>query len=405
MAESKLKHDIRQDFPLLHDRSIVYLDSAATSQKPKAVLDAQRRFYETSNANVHRGVHRLSVAATESFEAARAAIAAFINAEPEEIVFVRNATEGINLFARSWGAANVRPNELIALTTMEHHSNIVPWQQLAQARGCDIAYVPFIKESGELDLEQLGLVLEKKPKLLSLTHVSNVFGTVTPMAEVVAKAHVAGTLVLVDACQSAPHIALDVKKLGCDALVFSGHKTLGPMGVGVLYVRKKLLEIMPPFLSGGEMIKTVTLDRATYNDVPHRFEAGTPDVAGAIGVATGLRYLQNIGMEVVEAHVRELTDYAVRKLATLPYVKLLNKSANRLGLVSFTVDGVPAHDVASLLDEKGVCVRSGHHCAMPLHAELGIEQSVRASFSIYNVREDVDALIEALEHCRKVFFR
>jgi cysteine desulfurase/selenocysteine lyase len=397
--------EVGKDFPILsrkvHGKRLVYLDSAATSQKPESVLDAERAYYETMNANVHRGVHTLSAEATEAYENARKKVAAFINSSPEEIIFTRNATEGINLVSKTFGMANLKRGDLIVLTVMEHHSNIVPWQQLANERGALLAFVD-IDGRGVLDQQQYLSFLKKKPKIVVFTQISNVLGTLNPVKEMTRRAHDAGAVVLVDACQSVSHTAIDVKDIGCDFLVFSGHKMLGPTGIGALYGRKELLEHMPPFLVGGDMIREVTLSKSTWNDVPHKFEAGTPNVAGAIGLAAAVDYLQTYGMDKVAGHVRTLTDYALRQLKKVPGISILG-SDDRIGLVSFVMEGIPPHDVASILDDHGVAVRSGHHCAMPLHARLGLESSVRASFQIYNTKEDIDVLVDALLHCRKVF--
>jgi cysteine desulfurase/selenocysteine lyase len=397
--------DVRKDFPILtqkvNGKRLVYLDSAATSQKPKQVLNAERRYYETMNANVHRGVHTLSAKATDAYENARKTVASFIHADAEEIVFVRNATEGINLVARSWGAQNIKRGDMIVLTVMEHHSNIVPWQELAKRMGAVLAFVD-VDSQGRLDQQQYLAFLKKNPKLVAFTHLSNVLGTLNPVKEMTRRAHDAGAVVLIDACQSVPHMAVDVQDIGCDFLVFSGHKMLGPMGIGVLYGKRKWLESMPPFLVGGDMIREVTLSNSTWNDVPHKFEAGTPNVAGAVGLAAAIDYLQAYGMEKVARHVLLLTDYALLQLRKVPGISILG-SYDRVGLISFVMKGIPSHDVASLLDDQGIAVRSGHHCAMPLHKRLGLESSVRASFQIYNTEEDIDALVDALLHCREVF--
>ncbi len=401
---------VRQQFPLLqrtvNGKRLVYLDSAATSQKPVSVLDAERTFYQTLNANVHRGVHTLSVKATEAYENARATVAKFINTDTDQIVFVRNATEAINLVARTWARQNVKNGDMIVLTQAEHHSNIVPWQELAKEAGARIGYVR-VDENGVLRQDDLAELLQHKPKLFAFTHVSNVLGTINPAKDMIRKAHAAGALVLLDAAQSVPHMAVDVDDLDCDFMVFSGHKMLGPMGIRVLYGRKKLLERMPPFLVGGDMIREVALEGSTWNDVPQKFEAGTPNVAGAIGLAKAIENLNNIGMKDVEAHERHLTTYALQRLAAVPGITVLgpNDPSQRLGVLPFVVEGIPAHDVASLLDDQGIAVRSGHHCAMPLHRALGIEASCRVSFYVYNTVEDVDALIDGLRHCQEVFGR
>ena len=401
--------DVREDFPILahkiNGHRLVYLDSAATSQKPRHVLDAERDFYEHNNANVHRGVHSLSERATADYEGARQRVAGFINAISEEIVFVRNATEGINLVASSWAASNLKKGDIIVLTVMEHHSNIVAWQRVAADVGAKIEYVPLSENNGTLDPIQYAKLLQKKPKLVAFTHMSNVLGTVNPAKQMIADAHAAGAIVLLDACQSIPHMPIDVQDLDCDFLVFSGHKMLAPTGIGVLFGRRELFESMPPFLVGGDMIKEVTLKKSTWNDVPHKFEAGTPNVAGAVGLAAAIEYLERIGMDVILAHDKEIALDAFVKLTKVPGITLFGPPDPnaRLGVITFTIKDIPAHDVASLLDDQGIAVRSGHHCAMPLHTVLGVDSTVRASFSIINTKEDADALVKGLLHCREVF--
>lgn len=408
MVDAHSKADFAAEFPILkrtiNGRPLVYLDNAATSQKPRCVLDAQRAFYEKHNANVHRGVHTLSAEATEAYEDARRTVASFINAAPSEIVFVRNATEGINLVARSWAKQHVKKGDMILLTIAEHHSNIVPWQQVAAENGATIEYVPLAAD-GRLDLAAYACLLARKPRLVAFQHASNVLGTVNPAAAMVSQAHDAGALVLLDACQSVSHLPVDVKALGCDFLVFSGHKTFGPLGIGVLYARSGLLDAMPPFLTGGDMIREVTVKGSTWNDVPHKFEAGTPNVAGAVGLAEAIRYIDRIGLAVLSSHENDLTAYALRRLAGIPGLRILGPTTavDRIGAISFTLEGVPSHDVASLLDDEGIAVRSGHHCAMPLHAASGLEGSVRASIAIFNTEQDIDTLVAGLHRCRKVF--
>eukprot|EP00933_Yihiella_yeosuensis_P040191 TRINITY_DN34430_c0_g1_i1.p1 TRINITY_DN34430_c0_g1~~TRINITY_DN34430_c0_g1_i1.p1 ORF type:complete len:543 (-),score=93.38 TRINITY_DN34430_c0_g1_i1:235-1659(-) len=397
---------IREDFPILHQEvkpgvPLVYLDNAATSQKPKQVLEEMERFYRQDNSNVHRGMHALSMRSTEAFEGARAKIAKFVNAEPEEIVFTRNATEAINVVARSWGSANIGSGDEILLSVMEHHSNLVPWQILAQATGAKLRHV-HLKPNGTLDMEEFSRLLGPKTKLVALCHVSNVLGCVAPVDEVVKRAHAVGARVLLDACQSVPHMPVDVKKLGADWLVASSHKMCGPTGVGFLWGRADVLRSSPPFLGGGEMIDQVGLDSSTYNDIPFRFEAGTPAFAEAVALGAACDYLSKIGMEAVAAREHELTAYLWRRVSELPGVTMYGPSPDeqpdRASLVCFNVEGCHANDLACLVDqETGVAMRSGHHCTQPLHAELGIAASARLSAYFYNTFEEIDVAVEALK--------
>ena len=389
----------RKDFPFFA-RKLVYLDTAATSQKPRVVLDAMRKFYEISNANVHRGVYGLADEATQLYEGARKTIARFINASPQEIVFVRNATEGINLVAQAWGRANIKKGETILITQMEHHSNIVPWQLLVKEKGANLL-VATITKAGELDVLAFEKLLEKKPKLVAFTHVSNVLGTVNPVKELTALAHKAGAKVLVDACQSIAHMHVDVRNLNCDFLVFSGHKLYGPF-VGVLYGKKKLLEEMPPFLCGGDMIKEVSFEKSSWNELPWKFEAGTPDVAGAVGLAAAVFYLEGIGLANVERQEVELVEYAFKKLQKIKAVQIYGPKT-RAGVISFNLGDMHAHDVSTVLDEQGVCVRIGHHCAQPLMGVLGIPACARISIGVYTTKEDIDKFLAALQKAKKVF--
>ena len=400
---------LKAQFPIFsapREKPLVYLDSAATSQKPQAVLDAMDQYYATCNANIHRGVYTIAEQATALYEDARRRFAAFVNASPREIVFTRNSTEALNLVARAYGAWKLKTGDAVLLTPMEHHSNLVPWQMLATERKLELRFVP-LTASGELDLSALPkLLADGKVKLVSFVHISNVLGTVNPVAEIarIAKAH--GATVVVDASQSAAHMRLDVKALGIDFLACTAHKMLGPTGIGVLWGRRELLEAMPPFLGGGEMIRTVTLTESTWNELPWKFEAGTMCIAEAVGLGAAVQWLERLGLERVFAHDRALAAYAMARLGELDGVKLLGPPADRRGgVVSFTVDGVHPHDVAMVLDRDGVCVRAGHHCAMPLHEYLGIPASVRASFHCYSLREDVDALVEGLRGVRKLFAR
>jgi cysteine desulfurase/selenocysteine lyase len=400
---------VKSQFPIFDTaraKPLVYLDSAATSQKPQSVLDAMDRYYRTCNANIHRGVYGIAEEATALYEDARRRFATFVNASPREIVFTRNSTEALNLVARAWGAWALRPGDAILLTTMEHHSNLVPWQMLAAEKQLELRFIP-MSPSGELELDAIPRLLQDgKVKLVSFVHVSNVLGTVNPAAEItrIAKRH--GATVVLDASQSAAHMKLDVQALGVDFLACTAHKLLGPTGIGMLWGRRELLEAMPPFMGGGEMIRSVTLTHSTWNELPWKFEAGTMNIAEAVGLGAAVQYLEALGMDNVFAHDRELAAYAMQRLAELPGVKLLGPPADRRGgVVAFTVEGVHPHDVATVLDRDGVCVRAGHHCAMPLHEALGVPASARASFHCYSLREDVDALVAGLLKVRKIFAR
>jgi cysteine desulfurase/selenocysteine lyase len=400
---------VRAEFPIFatpREKPLIYLDSAATSQKPQAVLDAMQRYYETCNANIHRGVYRIAEEATALYEDARRRVAAFLGAGPREVVFTRNATEALNLVARCHGGSALSEGDAILLTPMEHHSNLVPWQMLAAEKQLELRFIP-LTGSGELDLDELPkLFADGRVKLVAFAHVSNVLGTVNPAAEIARMAREQGAVTVLDASQSAPHLPVDVNALGVDFLACTSHKMLGPTGIGVLWGRRERLEAMPPFLGGGEMIRTVSLTRSTWNELPWKFEAGTMAIAEAVGLGAAVRYLEVLGMERVFAHDRELAAYAMARLAEIPGVRLLGPPAGRRGgVVAFTVEGVHPHDVATVLDRDGVCVRAGHHCTMPLHEHLGIPASVRASFHAYSLSEDVDALVAGLHEVRKVFGR
>lgn len=390
---------IRRDFPILqrqiNGRPLVYLDNAATSQKPRQVIEAMVDYYQQHNANVHRGIHTLGDESTRMYQQARKKIAEFIGAgDANELVFVRNTTEGINLVAYSWGTANVSKGDVILTTEMEHHSNLVPWQELAKRVGARVEYT---------DMEDLDEKLKLKPKLLALVHVSNFLGTINPIREIVSKCK--GVKILVDGAQAVSQMPVDVRKLGCDFYAFSGHKMYGPMGIGGLWVKREILEDMQPFMTGGGMISEVHKTGTVFADLPDRFDAGTPNVAGAVGLAAAVEYLEKIGMDQVRGHSKELTNHLINKLSNLSFVKIYGPtdSDKRGGLVAFTVEGVHAHDVAQVLDSEGIAVRSGHHCTMPMHEKLGIAATVRASFGIYNTKEDIDRLIEGLEKVRQVF--
>ncbi len=400
---------VREDFPILHTtmhgKPLIYLDSAGSSQKPRAVLDALRQVYEESYANVHRGIYALAETATQRFEAARVRVARFINApRAEEIIFTRGTTESINLVAYAWGRANVRAGDEILLTEMEHHSNIVPWQLLAAEKGARLRYLSFDGQ-GRLAVEELDSLLTERTKLVAVTHQSNVLGTINPVAAIARKAHAAGALVLVDGAQSVPHMPVDVQALGCDFLAFSAHKMCGPSGVGALWARYDLLDAMPPFHGGGEMIMLVGLDSSTYKDPPHKFEAGTPNIADAIVWGTAIDYLDELGMGAVREHERQLVRYALGQLREIRGLRVHgpNDLEQRGGAIAFEVEGAHPHDVAQILDQEGVAVRAGHHCAQPLHRRLGLAASTRASLYLYNTPEDIDALTRGLEVVQRYF--
>jgi cysteine desulfurase / selenocysteine lyase len=400
---------IREDFPILkrevHGHRLVYLDNAATTQKPQAVLDALRHYYERTNANVHRGIHTLADEATEAYEAVRARTARFIGADDlRGVLFVRNATEAINLAARAWAEPRVKPGDEILLTEMEHHSNLVPWIMLAKRTGAVLRHLP-ITDDGHLELGSLGEMITARTRLIALTHASNVLGTINPIAEIVAVAHQRGVKVLVDGAQSVPHLPVNVASLGIDFLAFSAHKMAGPTGVGVLWGRPELLEEAEPVLGGGEMIREVRLDDATWNEIPWKFEAGTPNVADVVAFGTAMDYLDAVGMDAIRAHEVEITRYALERLGAIDRLTLHGpaNAAERTGVVSFYDDAVHPHDLATILDLQGVAVRAGHHCAQPLMKRLGVVATARASFYIYNDRADVDALVAAIGEARSYF--
>ena len=401
---------LKRDFPLLNQveegrAPLAFLDSAASSQKPAAVIEAMDAYYRTTNANIHRGVYDLSERATAQYEEARRLISDFLNARSaSECVFVRNTTEAVNLVAQSWGRRNLREGDLVVVTTMEHHSNLVPWHLLAEERGIRIEAVPLLEDQ-TLDLADYERLLEGRPKLVAVAHVSNGLGVINPVEEMIRQAHAAGAVVLVDGAQSAPHLAVDVQALDCDFFAFSGHKTLGPMGSGVLYGKLELLEAMPPYMGGGGMIRKVTATSSTYADVPARFEAGTPAVADAIGLGAAVQYLQGVGREAIQLHEKELLAYAMERLDEVPGLRQLGPRdlRQRSGVVAFVLDGVHPHDVAAILNEENVAVRAGHHCNQPLMQALGLVATTRASFYLYNTPEDVDRLISALHRVSDVF--
>ena len=400
---------LRADFPILHQQvhgqPLIYLDNAATSQKPRAVLEALRLYYERDNANVHRGIHELSNRATTAFEAARTRAAQFINARSaDEIIFTRGTTEGINLVAQAWGSKNVKAGDTILLTEMEHHSNIVPWQLLAERTGAKLAYLPITGDIGLLDLTRLDEQLGSGVKLLALTHISNSLGTINPVADICARARKRGITTLVDAAQSAGHRPIDVQEIGCDFLALSGHKMCGPTGIGILYGRQETLETMPPYQGGGEMILNVDFQRSTWKQPPHRFEAGTPDISGAVGLHAAMDYLDQIGRHNIARHDQELCAYAYAALSRLKDgIRLFGPHIGRAGLVSFLLKDVHAHDVVTVADQRGVALRGGHHCNQPLMRKLGVESTARASFYFYNTTAEIDRFVEVLGEIQKFF--
>lgn len=398
---------VRADFPVLTLRprghALVYLDNAATSQKPRAVINALVRFYESENGNIHRGVHYLSERATEQYDATREAARRFINAaHAHELVFTRNTTEAVNLVANSFGQAFVSAGDEIVVSGMEHHSNLVPWQMLCERQRALLRVVP-VTDRGELDLDAYEAMLGPRTRLVALTWISNVLGTVNPVREIVARAHAHGIPVLLDAAQAAPHCPVDVQATGCDFLAFSGHKMLGPTGVGVLYGREEWLDRMPPWQGGGDMIETVTLERSTWARLPAKFEAGTPDIAAVVAFRAAIEYLERLGMDAVARHERALLEYATARLATVEGLRVIGTAPEKAGVISFTMPGAHPHDIATILDDHGIAIRAGHHCAQPLMRRFGVAATARASFYVYNTRDEVDALVQALGEVRAVF--
>jgi len=400
---------IRADFPILSRQvkpgtELVYLDSTATTQKPIQVINAMDEYYRNSNANIHRGIHALAEEATMMYEQARDKVADFINApSARQIIFTRNTTESINLIAQTWGRENLQPGDVVILTEMEHHSNLVPWQILASERGLRLEFIP-VNTEGLLDQVEYARLLELEPRLVAFTQMSNVLGTINPAEDMIRMAHRSGAITLVDGAQSVPHFAVDIQALGADFLAFSGHKMCGPTGVGVLYGRKDLLEEMPPFLGGGDMIKRVELRSFTPSEIPHKYEAGTPAIASAIGLGAAVDYLEQVGMDMIAAQEKVLVSYALERLEEIPGVTVYGPDAkDRGGVTAFTLDGVHPHDVAQILDGDGIAVRAGHHCAMPLHDKLNIPASTRASYYLYNSVEEIDKLIEGLYKVKQIF--
>ncbi len=398
---------VRADFPIfsqtVYGKPLTFLDSAASAQKPAAVIEAVKNFYETGYANIHRGMYKLSQDATEAYEATRETVRAFINArEATECIFVRGATEGINLVAQSYGRTFLEPGDEIILSTIEHHSNIVPWQMLSDEKGLVIKVIP-VNDAGEVDLEAYAGLLGPRTKIVSLIHVSNAIGTILPVGKMIEMAHEVGAKVLIDGCQAVPHMPVDVQALDADFYVFSGHKTYGPTGIGVLYGKSDLLSAMPPWQGGGDMIEEVTFEKTTFNELPHKFEAGTPNIAGGIGLKTALEYISRLGFEQIGRHETALIDYAIGQLKQFNSLRLIGTAAKRAAVVSFVLEGIHPHDTGTLLDREGVAVRTGHHCAQPTMDRFGITASVRASFGVYNTREDVDRLVSGIKKVLEIF--
>ena len=400
-------YKIRADFPILartvNGKPLVYLDNAATTQKPQAVIDAMIRYYTSENSNIHRGVHTLSEQATESYEQGRVTVQRFLNAaEAREIVFVRGATEGINLVAQTWGRANIRHGDEIVISAMEHHSNIVPWQILCEQQGANLRVVP-VNDSGELIFEEFEKLLSVKTRLVAMAHVSNALGTVNPVRRIVEAAHRVNARVLIDGAQAAAHMKIDLRALDCDFYVFSGHKVYAPTGIGILYGKAELLEAMPPYQGGGDMISSVTFEKTLYNRVPHKFEAGTPHVSGAIGLGAALDYVNRIGIERIARHEKQVLAYGTRRLQEIPGLRLIGTAQEKEGILSFVLENIHPHDIGTVLDQEGIAIRTGHHCAQPLMDRFGVPATARASLALYNTMEEMDALANGLQKVREVF--
>lgn len=398
---------LRPDFPVLcqevHGKPLVYLDNAATTQKPRAVIDALVRYYEHDNANVHRGVHELSQRATNDYEDARTVVQEFLGAEEsEEIIYTRGTTESINLVTASWGRANVGPGDEVLISAMEHHSNIVPWQILCQEKGARLKIVP-INDDGEFLLDEYEKLLSGRTRMVAVNHVSNALGSVNPVREIVELAHECGALVLIDGAQAVAHMKVDVSSLDCDFYAFSSHKIFGPTGIGILYGKRGILDAMPPCESGGDMIKHVTFEKTIYNDVPYKFEAGTPNIADAIGLGAALRYVNNVGLEAIGVYEEDLLAYATERLAAFEGVRLIGTAERKASVLSFNLDSIHPHDLGTVLDREGIAVRAGHHCAQPVMDRFGVAATVRASFAFYNTRAEVDRLVETLHKAREIF--
>ena len=398
---------IRGDFPILkqtvNGKPLVYLDNAATSQKPQAVIDALVRYYTTNNSNVHRGVHTLSQMATDDYEEARSKVRRFINAgDDREIIFVRGTTEGINLVAQTFGRQNVQEGDEIIISAMEHHSNIVPWQMLCEERGAKLRVIP-INDAGEILLDEYEKLLNPRTKLVSIVHVSNALGTINPVKRIVDMAHTQGVPVLLDGAQAAPHCTVDVSDLDCDFYAFSGHKVYGPTGIGVLYGKAERLEAMPPYQGGGEMIKSVTFEKTIYNILPHKFEAGTPNIAGPIGLGVAIDYITDLGLDRISAYEHQLLDYGTELLSGLSNIRMIGTAKEKSGILSFVMEGVHPHDIGTILDTEGIAVRTGHHCAQPVMERFGISATARASLAFYNTKEEIDALVKGIDRVLEVF--
>ena len=398
---------LRSEFPILHQlvngKPLVYLDNAATTQKPRAVIEAITRYYERDNANIHRGVHTLSQRATEDYESARGVVRDFLGAaDASEIVFVRGTTEGINLVAQTFGRANVRSGDEVLITALEHHSNIVPWQILCEEKGAILRVVP-VNDDGELILDAFSVLISERTRMVALPHVSNALGSINPVREIIQLAHARNVPVLVDGAQAVPHLSVDVRDLDCDFYAFSGHKVYGPTGIGVLYGKSALLEAMPPYQGGGDMISSVTFQKTTYNKLPYKFEAGTPNISGAIGLGAAIEYVGNLGLENIAAHESELLSYATAAVSELPGLRLIGTAKEKAGVLSFVIDGVHPHDIGTVFDQNGIAIRTGHHCAQPLMDRFGVPATARASFGLYNTLQEVDALVGAIQKVREVF--
>lgn len=398
---------LRNDFPILStkvgNKSLVYLDNAATTQKPQVVIDVIENYYKTSNANIHRGVHYLAEKATEAYEDSRKVVANFLNARSEaEIIFVRGTTEGINLIAHSFGKRYISEGDEIIISTLEHHANIVPWQLFCESTGAELKVIP-VSDRGELDLKAFDLMLSEKTKLVSVVHASNSFGTITPVKQIVDKAHAVGAKVLLDGAQAVGHFSVDMQALDCDFYVFSGHKLFGPTGIGVVYGKYDLLDSLPPYQGGGDMISKVTFEKTTFKEPPGRFEAGTPHISGAIGMAAGIRYLEGLDRDALLAHEHDLLEYGTEKLSEIDSIQIFGTAEEKVSVVSFTMKGSHPHDIATVLDADGIAIRAGHHCTQPLLQRFGVSATARASFAFYNTREEIDHLAESLKKIQVLF--
>jgi cysteine desulfurase / selenocysteine lyase len=400
-------HKVRADFPILarkiHNKPLVYLDNAATTQKPQAVIDALIYYYTAQNSNIHRGVHTLSEEATASYEESRATVQRFLNAaDPREIIFVRGATEGINLVAQTWGRTNIRSGDEIVISAMEHHSNIVPWQILCEQQGANLRVAP-VNDAGELLLDEFEKLLGPKTKLVAMSHVSNALGTVNPVRKIVEAARRVNARVLLDGAQAVPHMPVDVRAIDCDFYAFSGHKIYGPTGIGILYGKVELLEAMPPYQGGGDMISSVTFEKTLYNRLPYKFEAGTPHVSGAIGLGAALDYVNSVGLDRIARHEKQVLAYGTKRLLQIPGLRLIGTAKEKEGILSFVLEGIHPHDVGTILDQEGIAIRTGHHCAQPLMERFGVPATARASLALYNTVEEMDALARGIEKVREVF--